>query len=104
MVDRNDVRKTLELLRFALGRSGVSGSSYAIIAGDGEVSTDERLCLAEAEDGFWYVYYSERGQKEQAARFERHQDAVKYFFWKLVKSPDLWAFRNQWEKETGSSF
>ena len=96
---------SLELLRFALDRKAVPESAYFIQAGDEKPDLDDRWCLVrESASGQWLVFYGERGEVSQQDRFERYRDAIKYFYWALIKPEDPWHFRKLWERTTGREF
>jgi len=60
---------------------GVSRVKFSL----GESDVDERYCLS-LDEGFWWVYYSERGRRSSACLFSRLNDATLFFFTMLANS------------------
>lgn len=104
MTLQTDLEKSIALLAHALEASGVPSSRYALPGHDPDEVLEDRLVLEQADDAAWTVYYVERGERTQTARFDRYQDATKYVFWSLTSAPSQWAFRVAWEQETGITF
>jgi len=96
--------KTLHLLAFALGESGVSRDAWAAAASRGDLPpVDDCLCVYR-EGEAWMVSYTELGQWRELARFPLCHDAAKFLFWQLTNAPSPYRYREAWEAHSGQEF
>ena len=96
-------KMTLSLLRYALGRKGVSKMAYFIGVDGDENRQNDVLCLLKSPSGVWTVLYTERGIVSQKVSHPSLRDAATDFYWKLTRKDTPWDFRSEWEASTGQS-
>lgn len=102
IIERED-RKILDLLRFALAKSGIEAcwsSPRSLSLTDG---FDEGYLIYE-EDHKWQVRYKERGIERDEGTFPNSFNAVEFLYSKLIPSPSPFEFREEWKAATGQSF
>jgi hypothetical protein len=103
ILERED-RKTLDLLRFALVKSGVGSGRWGIGFRFADLPpVDDCICLYGSEDR-WIVSYTERGQWREQARFPESHDAIRYFYAQFHPGPGPHDMRKRWERATGQEF
>jgi hypothetical protein len=103
-IQEREDRKTLDLLGFALGRSGIDKSAWQVAAWfEALAPCDDCVCLYSADGGL-IVAYAERGQWREMARFPESHEASKYFFANFRPGPSPYDMRQAWETETGQAF
>lgn len=66
-------------LECALLELGVSKASFSI----GKPDIDEKYCF-DLEDGFWWVYFSEKGSRSGVCVFQSYADAKSFFCCQLL--------------------
>lgn len=97
-------KNSILLLRFALEKEGVTQNSYYIGDMGDEKRLDDKLCLLKQDGGKWGVLYTERGNISQLSEHSSLNDAARDFFGRLTSAKTHWAYREDWEKETGLIF
>ena len=103
-VQEREDRKTLDLLRFALLRTGVEQHAWQIAPTfDALQPCDDCTCLY-GEQGQWIVAHTERGLWRELGRFLNTFEASKYFYANFHPGPSPYDLRECWESETGQQF
>jgi hypothetical protein len=104
MSNRHFEDLAIDLLRYALQKSGVPSDRYIIgVLGD-ERKVDDRLCLLAGPTGDWTILYTERGSQSEKTVHQEARSAINDFFYRLVRQKDPWSFREAWEADTGQAF
>jgi hypothetical protein len=96
--------KTLDLLSFALNRSGVDRRAWQVATSFSDLAPcDDCVCLYGQGAG-WTVSYTERGQWREMAHFTDLFEASKYFYAHFRPGASPYDVREQWEDQTGQQF
>jgi hypothetical protein len=103
-IEAREAAKTLDLLRYALVRERVDPRRYAVAADPAALGPgDDQFCLTQGDDG-WDIFYVERGQRTDIARFAGVRDAARHLFMALTDPTSFYGHRPAWESETGQEF
>lgn len=88
----NSNEKMINVLRFALEKSGIPETEYSIMK-----QADNKLCL-EQKNNVWIIYFRERGTNFIDGSFSHLDQAANFFFWRLVLPPKFTSFLKEYEK------
>lgn len=104
LVRKREEAKTLDLLAFAMDRSGAPRGAWAAAASRSELPpADDCTCLY-GEGASWVVSYTERGTWREIARFPLCYDAIQFLFWQMTSAPTPYSYREAWEAHSGQEF